>query len=164
MSDNGTTEFGRRLTAYREELGWTKTQLADRAGLDPSSVSRLEGGSRTPEPGTIHVLANAMKLTPVERDRLLASANFRSEAWNDPLIVELVELTLDPTLPREVAEDIRTLIRVAVEHGRRARESGARRPAPDSPLRLPTSVRVTRRAPPARSSSAPRRRSAVGRC
>jgi len=126
VSDNGTTEFGRRLTAYREELGWTKTQLAERAGLDPSSVSRLEGGSRTPEPATIDVLAAALKLSPVERERLLASANLRSEAWNDPLIVALVELTLDPDLPQQIADDVRTLIRVAVEHGQRAREADRR--------------------------------------
>lgn len=130
MSDNGTTEFGRRLTAYREELGWTKTQLAERAGLDPSSVSRLEGGSRTPEAGTIEVLADAMRLSPVERERLLASANLRSAAWNDPLIVELVELTLDPALPPGVAADLRTLIRVAVEHGRRGKETDRRTDGP----------------------------------
>lgn len=124
MSDEGTTEFGRLLAAYREELGWTKTQLAERAGLDPSSVSRLEGGSRTPERGTIDTLAAAMKLTPVERERLLASADFRSDAWNDPLMVELVELILDPAMPPDIAADIRTLIRIAVEHGRRGREAG----------------------------------------
>jgi transcriptional regulator with XRE-family HTH domain len=124
VSDGGTTEFGRRLSAYREELGWTKTQLAERAGLDPSSVSRLEGGSRTPEAGTIDLLAEAMKLTPLERERLLASAGFRSEAWDDPLIVELIELTLDPAVPRDVVADVRTLIRVAVEHGRRGRADG----------------------------------------
>jgi transcriptional regulator with XRE-family HTH domain len=118
------TEFGRLLIAYREELGWTKTQLAERAGLDPSSVSRLEGGSRTPERSTIDTLAAAMKLTPVERERLLASADFRSDAWNDPLMAELVELTIDPTLPKNVAADIRTLVRIAVEHGRR--ETGRR--------------------------------------
>ena len=121
MSDGDTTRFRQLLIAYREELGWTKTQLAERAGLDPSSVSRLEGGSRTPEVGTIDALAAAMKLTPVERERLLASAGFRSEAWNDPLVAALVELILDPALPRGVADDVRTLIRVAVEHGQRGR-------------------------------------------
>jgi transcriptional regulator with XRE-family HTH domain len=131
VSDGGTTEFGRLLAAYREELGWTKTQLAERAGLDPSSVSRLEGGSRTPERSTIDTLAAAMKLTPVERERLLASADFRSDAWNDPLMVELVESILDPTLPSDVAADVRTLIRVAVEHARRGRkaEGGGREAA-----------------------------------
>jgi transcriptional regulator with XRE-family HTH domain len=124
LSDGDTTAFGRLLAAYREELGWTKTQLAERAGLDPSSVSRLEGGSRTPERSTIDTLAAAMKLTPVERERLLASADFRSDAWNDPLMVELVELTLDPAVPPNVAADIRTLIRIAVEHGRRGRQEG----------------------------------------
>jgi len=118
LSDGGTTEFGRLLAAYRERIGWTKTDLAKEAGLDPSSVSRLEGGSRTPERSTIDTLAAAMHLTPVERERLLASADFRSEAWNDPLMVELVELTLDPTLPANVAADVRTLIRIAVEHAR----------------------------------------------
>jgi transcriptional regulator with XRE-family HTH domain len=124
LADGGTTEFGRLLAAYREALGWTKTQLAERAGLDPSSVSRLEGGSRTPERSTIDTLAAAMKLTPVERERLLASADFRSDAWNDPLMVELVEATLDPTLPQNVAADVRTLIRIAVEHARRGGQGG----------------------------------------
>jgi transcriptional regulator with XRE-family HTH domain len=125
VPDDGTTEFGRLLAAYREELNWTKTQLAEHANLDPSSVSRLEGGSRTPELGTINVLASALKLSPVERERLIASAGFRSEAWSDPLIVELVELLLDPTVPEQTRGDLRTLIRVAVAHGQRARSGDA---------------------------------------
>lgn len=121
MPDDGTTEFGRLLAAYREELNWTKTQLAEQAKLDPSSVSRLEGGSRLPELTTIKVLAEAMKLSPVERERLIASAGFRSEAWSDPLIVELVELLLDPTVPEQTHDELRTLIRVAVAYGQRDR-------------------------------------------
>lgn len=124
VPDDGTTEFGRLLAAYREELNWTKTQLAEHAGLDPSSVSRLEGGSRTPELATIDVLAGAMKLSPVERERLIASAGFRSEAWGDPLIVELIELLIDPTVPDETRNDLRTLVRIAVAHGRGARSYG----------------------------------------
>jgi transcriptional regulator with XRE-family HTH domain len=126
LSDGSTTEFGRLLAAYREARGWTKTQLAERAGLDPSSVSRLEGGSRTPERSTIDTLAAAMNLTPVERERLLASADFRSDAWNDPLMVELVEATLDPALPEDIAADVRTLIRIAVEHARHSRQTDRR--------------------------------------
>jgi transcriptional regulator with XRE-family HTH domain len=122
VPDDGTTEFGRLLASYREELNWTKTQLAEQAKLDPSSVSRLEGGSRTPELTTIHVLASALKLSPVERERLIASAGFRSEAWSDPLIVELVELLLDPQVPEQTRADLRTLIRVAVAHGQRDRQ------------------------------------------
>lgn len=121
LPDDGTTEFGRLLAAYREEHKWTKTQLAEQAKLDPSSVSRLEGGSRTPELSTINVLAAALELSPVERERLIASAGFRSEAWSDPLIVELVELLLDPDVPAQTRADLRTLIRVAVAHGQRDR-------------------------------------------
>ena len=121
MPDDESTGFGRLLASYREVRKWTKTELAIRAKLDPSSVSRLEGGSRTPELETIHGLAVALKLTPVERERLIASAGFRSEAWSDPLIVNLVELLLDPSVPQQTHDDLRTLVRVAVAHGEQAR-------------------------------------------
>ena len=58
MSEEGENAFGQLLTELREARGWTKTQLAERAGLDPSSVSRLEAGFRAPEPRTVEVLVN----------------------------------------------------------------------------------------------------------
>jgi transcriptional regulator with XRE-family HTH domain len=120
VADEGENAFGQLLTELREVRGWTKTQLAERAGLDPSSVSRLEAGFRAPEPRTVEVLVKALGISPVEHERLLARAGFRSLAWNDPMMVELVELLVDPTVPAEIASDLRILVKVAVEHGKRA--------------------------------------------
>jgi len=74
-----------------------------------------------PERETVIAISDAMALPVVERERLLAAAGFRSEAWDDPLIAELVEILADPSVPTAVAVDVQTLVRVAVEHGRRAR-------------------------------------------
>jgi transcriptional regulator with XRE-family HTH domain len=109
--------FGRLLTSFREAKGYTKAQLAGYAGLDPSSISRLESGERAPEPRTVDLVATGLALTPVERERLLATAGFRSIAWDDPLLVSLVELLLDPDLPERTREEIRTLVKVAVVYG-----------------------------------------------
>ena len=38
------TPVGRRLRRAREDRGWTQSELARRANVDPSSVSRVERG------------------------------------------------------------------------------------------------------------------------
>lgn len=116
-------DFAPLLTELRTARGWTQKQLAEEAKLDQSYISRLEAGSRMPERPTTVKLADALDLVPIERERLLAAGGFRSEAWDDPLLRELIALLLDPSLPEQTASDIRTLLRVAVEHGKRAKEA-----------------------------------------
>lgn len=129
------SDFGPLLTELRTARGWAQAKLAERSGLDPSSVSRFEAGTRAPERETVLAFADAMALPVIERDRLLAAAGFRSEAWDDPLISELVEVLADPTLPDDVADDLRALLRIAIQHGR---QSVGR--APFSTARLPLLV------------------------
>lgn len=112
------SDFGPLLTELRTARGWAQAKLADRSGLDPSSVSRFEAGTRAPERETVLAFADAMALPVIERERLLAAAGFRSEAWDDPLISELVEVLADPTLPGDVGDDLRALLRIAIQHGR----------------------------------------------
>lgn len=38
--------LGPRLRIARQERGWTLNELADRAGMSPSTLSRLESGKR----------------------------------------------------------------------------------------------------------------------
>ena len=133
--DGRAAEFGALLTQFRTARGWSQTKLAERAGIDGSYVSRLEAGGRAPTREAIERLTDALVLPVVDRERLLAVAGFRSEAWDDPLLSQLVEILADPTVPPEVAADVRTLIRVAIEHGRRSR-NGARSDREDIVLRV----------------------------
>jgi len=69
-------------------------------------------------------IADALVLPVLDRERLLAAAGFRSEAWDDPMLAELAQLLNDPALPSEAAQDLRALLRIGIQHGRRAREAG----------------------------------------
>jgi hypothetical protein len=69
-------------------------------------------------------IADALVLPVVDRERLLAAAGFRSEAWDDPMLAELAQLLNDPAIPHDAHDELRALVRVAVQHGRRAREAG----------------------------------------
>jgi transcriptional regulator with XRE-family HTH domain len=122
--EDAVSEFGPQLSELRQARGWSQVKLAQIAGLDPSTVSRFEAGSRAPERDTVLKIADALVLPVIDRERLLAAAGFRSEAWDDPMLAELAQLLNDPAMSAEAHSELRTLVRVAVQHGRRARESG----------------------------------------
>jgi transcriptional regulator with XRE-family HTH domain len=122
--EESISEFGPQLSELRQARGWSQVKLAQQAGLDPSTVSRFEAGSRAPERDTVLKIADALVLPVLDRERLLAAAGFRSEAWDDPMLAELAQLLNDPAVPSETLSELRTLLRVAIQHGRRAREPG----------------------------------------
>jgi transcriptional regulator with XRE-family HTH domain len=119
--DDYRREFGELLTRLRTARGWSQGKLAAQAAIDPSSVSRFEAGSRTPERETVIRLAEALVLPIIDRDRLLAAAGFRSAALDDPLISELANLLADPALPESAQLELRAALRIAVSYGRQAR-------------------------------------------
>jgi len=121
LADDYRREFSEMLAQLRAERGWSQGRLAQQAGIDPSSVSRLEAGSRTPERETVNRLAEALVLPIVDKDRLLAAAGFRSAALDDPLISDLAMLLADPALPDDASQDLRAAIRIAIHYGRNAR-------------------------------------------
>ncbi|MBA2276152.1 MAG: helix-turn-helix transcriptional regulator [Chloroflexia bacterium] len=108
--------FARLLEQYRTERRWSKADLAKRADLDPSTITRFEQGTRAPERETVLQIAEAMALPVVERDRLLAAAGFRSELWDDPLLVALAQVLGDSAVPAEVKGEVRTLLRMAIAY------------------------------------------------
>ena len=58
-----TLEVGEKARKRREELGLTQGQVAERAGLTQSALSRLEAGSSgTPTIGVLVRLAKALEL------------------------------------------------------------------------------------------------------
>ena len=114
----GPVDFAHQLERLRDERGWSKADLAKKALLDPSSITRFEQGARNPDRETVLQLAEAMALPLVERDRLLAAAGYRSEVWDDPLLVEISHLLADRDTPDEVRDDVRSVLRMAVAYAR----------------------------------------------
>ena len=68
--------FGAILKQLREPRRISQSKLALAAGFDHSYVSRLESGARKPAREAVEQLADALKVTPAERDQLLVSAGF----------------------------------------------------------------------------------------
>lgn len=101
------------LVSLREERGLSKADLAKRAGLDPSSITRFEQGQRAPERLSIMQIADAMVLPAMDRDRLLASAGFRSELWDDAAMVDLVMLLNDDAISSQAKAEVRSVLRMA---------------------------------------------------
>jgi len=110
--------FARLLERLREERGLTKADLAKRSGFDPSSITRFEQGARDPERETVLTLADAMVLPLADRDRLLAAAGYRSELWDDPLLLELSQVLAERSLPPSARNDVRTVVRMAIDYCR----------------------------------------------
>lgn len=63
MSSAGHTKFPERLRAARELRQLSQSELAERAGLQPSAISHFEGGRRAPSFDNIKRLADALTVT-----------------------------------------------------------------------------------------------------
>jgi transcriptional regulator with XRE-family HTH domain len=109
-------EVARLIMELRSARGLSKADLAKRSGLDPSTITRFEQGSRTPDREMIAKLADAMVLPSHDRDRLLAAAGLRSIVWDDPDLIALANVLGDPALPHSEREAIRNVVRFAISH------------------------------------------------
>ena len=71
----GQEAFGKALRGYRVAAGLTQQRLAERAGWSVHGISDLERGARRyPYPDTVQRLADALKLTDVDRVALVAAS------------------------------------------------------------------------------------------
>ena len=67
--------FGSVLRQLRTAAALSQEALAERAGLSPRGISDLERGARrTPYLATVDLLADALALSPDDRQALLAAA------------------------------------------------------------------------------------------
>jgi DNA-binding XRE family transcriptional regulator len=55
--------IGDAIRASRKVLGWTQADLAERAGLSPNYVARIERGEVSPSLWVTHRIASAMSTT-----------------------------------------------------------------------------------------------------
>lgn len=56
--------LGKNLRAARKKLDLTQEQVAERSGVQPGEVSRIERGLRDPKVSTVEKLAAAVELPP----------------------------------------------------------------------------------------------------
>ncbi len=92
--------FQERLRAARDLRKWSQGELAEKAGMPPSSIAHFESGSRKPSFDTLRRLANALEVTT---DYLLGRADDPSLAQAaDPLFRDVSKLTGND---RELAKD-----------------------------------------------------------
>lgn len=62
--DATTVAFGLRLRKLRAERGISQDALAERTGIHPTAMGRLERGAREPRLGTILRLARGLGVHP----------------------------------------------------------------------------------------------------
>ncbi len=62
-------QVGARLRAARNDRGWTLDELAERAGMSPSTLSRLESGKRQ---ASLELLVPLTRLLGIRLDDLVA--------------------------------------------------------------------------------------------
>ncbi len=57
--------LGKRITKYREEMGWTKYELATLSGLQPGLIITIESGDKkkVADASDIHRIAIVFKIT-----------------------------------------------------------------------------------------------------
>lgn len=111
------TPFRFLLADYRDRARLSQTALAERAGVERSTISRLERGSRRPTPALVGRLAMALGLSPEDADRLRASAGLlphNALALADPLVADLAAILSDERLPAQVRDDLRQAVSCAI--------------------------------------------------
>jgi transcriptional regulator with XRE-family HTH domain len=59
-------DLGSNLREARKKLLLTQEQVAERSGVHPTEVSRIEAGKRDPRVSTLRRLAEAVELPPGE--------------------------------------------------------------------------------------------------
>ena len=70
------TLFSETMHFLRTESGLSQIAVAAGSGYDKSFISRLEAGKRTPSRETVLLLADSMRLSPDDTDKLLLSEGF----------------------------------------------------------------------------------------
>lgn len=62
--ESAQSRFGSRIRAYRNDLGWSQEDLAERTGLHWTFIGRLERGKGNPTLKTMVKLAEAFSVQP----------------------------------------------------------------------------------------------------
>jgi transcriptional regulator with XRE-family HTH domain len=108
-------ELGERIATLREERALTQVELAEKAGISPSTLSLIESG-KVPRPhvGTVRKIARALGIEPGDLRRAEGLAAPKAGRRSPS----------EPSLNDALAEERRARWEAAVEEARRLREGG----------------------------------------
>ncbi len=96
------TPFGAALKRLKVNRGYTNSELARRAGIDQSYVSRIQYGDRQPSRGVVVDIAAALGCDEAELQSLLVSAGY---APADGLTIDADLLALNEALASDDLPD-----------------------------------------------------------
>ncbi|MBL0386063.1 helix-turn-helix domain-containing protein [Tumebacillus sp. ITR2] len=78
MAIDDKDRVGEKVRSYREARGWSQKELAEKAELSPSTISKVEGDVFTPTPDTIQRIADALGVKLSELIDIGASAELEA--------------------------------------------------------------------------------------
>ncbi len=100
--------IGETVTRLRSERGWTQKELAERLGMHPNHVSRMEKDKMQPRRSTLEKLAEVFDVDPSVFQHG-GEATITTLAQEDPELAELVaQISL---LDKEQRQALRTTLR-----------------------------------------------------
>jgi transcriptional regulator with XRE-family HTH domain len=113
-------QLGRLLVEFRERRGLGQKQAAQLAGIDNSTLSRLESGERGVSREVLDRLCDALGLDRKQRLEVMVAAGFVSEEsaqlLADDDLARLARLLSDPaTAPADVAR-LRQFVALALAY------------------------------------------------
>ena len=119
-SPSPNPEFGEVLAALRRSRRLAQRGLAAKAGIDASTVSRLESGGRGVSREVVDRLARALAATTEEHNELLKTAGCLPEEavalLDEPELARFSALLGDPTLAPEDRDTLLAYLRLALGH------------------------------------------------
>lgn len=86
-------EFPARLKAARDRQGWSQAELAEKAGFQPSAISRFETGAAKPSFENLRRLAGALRVSTDYLLGLVDNPTGETSVPVDPLYRKFEELT-----------------------------------------------------------------------
>src|SRR5215467_1701479 len=100
MESTQSHPFGGLLRRYRLAASLTQEELAERAGLSTRAISDLERGvNRTPQPATLQLLAEALRLSDEERAGFETTARWRGDRGLAPQDLSLFRSAVEQPKP-----------------------------------------------------------------
>lgn len=108
------SELSQRITALREERGWSKTNVANKLNLNLSTYANYEYGNREPDIKTLDEIAKVFEVTT---DYLLNGSSSKDKPLTKNQ--KLIAYSIDPDISDEERQAIIEMVQAAKKFRKR---------------------------------------------